>query len=64
MGEQTDFTKYLNALCAGAIVFDPGSKVTKAKTAESKIKARSQFRINTRNLAMLYEKFKAESLSS
>lgn len=26
MGEHTDFSRYLNALCSGAIVFDPGSK--------------------------------------
>jgi len=39
MGEHTDFNKYLRALCAGAIVFDPGSKVTQARTPQSKVKA-------------------------
>ena len=63
MGEHTDFIKYLNALCVGAIIFDPGSKVTKAKTAQSTVKARSQFRINTRDLPLLYEKLKEESIS-
>lgn len=62
MGEHTDFGKYLNALCSGAIVFDPGSKVTQAHTAQSKVKARSQFRINTNDLGLLYETLTAESL--
>jgi hypothetical protein len=53
MGEHTNFNKYLHALCSGAIIFDPGSKVTHARTAQSKIKARSQFRINTKNLGLL-----------
>ncbi len=63
MGEHTDFGKYLHALCAGAIVFDPGSKVTNARTAQSKIKARSQFRINTNDLSLLYQTLTMESIS-
>lgn len=62
MGEHTDFNRYLKALCSGAIVFDPGSKVTQARTAQSKVKARSQFRINTNDLGLLYETLTAESL--
>ena len=63
MGEHTDFYKYLKALCAGAIIFDPGSKVIKAKTAQSTVKARSQFRINTNDLSMLYETLSKEKIS-
>jgi hypothetical protein len=63
MGAHTDFIKYLNAMCAGAIIFDPGSKVTKARTAQSKVKARSQFRINTNDLGLLYENLTAEKIS-
>ena len=63
MGEHTDFNKYLNALCTGAIIFDPGSKVTNARTAQSKVKARSQFRINTKDLGLLYETFTSESIA-
>ena len=62
MGEHTDFSKYLNALCSGAIVFDPGSKVTDARTAWSKVKARSQFRINTKDLGLLYQTLTAVHL--
>jgi len=64
MGEHTDFYKYLNALCAGAIIFDPGSKVTNARTSHSKVKARSQFRINTKDLGLLYQTLTKESLTA
>lgn len=63
MGEHTDFSKYLHALCSGAIIFDPGSKVTHARTPQSKVKARSQFRINTKDLGLLYEKLTRESIA-
>lgn len=62
MCEHTDFQKYLKALCDGLIVFDPGSKVTDANTPNSKIKARSQFRISLKNLNLLYEKLTPEIL--
>jgi hypothetical protein len=62
MGEHTDFNKYLNALCSGAIIFDPGSKVSNAMTPQSTVKARSQFRISLKNLGMLYQKLTAESI--
>ena len=62
MGEHTDFKRYLTALCSGAIIFDPGSKVTRARSSQSTVKARSQFRINTKDLALLYEVLKAESI--
>jgi MvaI/BcnI restriction endonuclease family len=62
MGQHTNFVKYLNALCNGSIVFDPGSKVTDANTPKSKIKARSQFRIRPEGLSQLYEKLTQEML--
>jgi len=62
MGEHTDFSMYLRALCSGAIVFDPGSKVSQARTARSTVKARSQFRINTKDLSLLYRSLTEESL--
>ena len=64
MGEHTDFNRYLNALCSGAIIFDPGSKVTQARTAQSRVKARSQFRINTKDLHLLYQTLTAESIAT
>lgn len=57
LGEGTDFTRYLTALCAGHVIFDPGSKVMNAGTLNSTVKARSQFRIPVRHLAGLYDRF-------
>ncbi|MDO9235379.1 MAG: MvaI/BcnI family restriction endonuclease [Aquabacterium sp.] len=63
MGEHTNFNKYLNALCSGAIIFDPGTKVMNARTSKSTVKARSQFRINTKDLGLLYQKLTEEKIS-
>jgi hypothetical protein len=57
LGEGTDFSRYLSALCAGRVIFDPGSKVMNASTAKSTVKARSQFRISVKHLAELYHTF-------
>jgi len=57
LGEGTDFNRYLAALSAGRVIFDPGSKVMNASTEKSTVKARSQFRMSVRHLAELYQKF-------
>jgi hypothetical protein len=57
LGEGTDFNRYLSALSAGRVIFDPGSKVMNASTERSTVKARSQFRMSVRHLAELYQKF-------
>ena len=60
LGEGTDFSRYLNALCSGKVIFDPGSKVMNASGAKSTVKARSQFRMSVKHLADLYQKFGPE----
>lgn len=57
LGEGTDFTRYLGALCAGLVIFDPGSKVMNASKPKSSVKARSQFRIPVKHLSELYQQF-------
>jgi hypothetical protein len=57
LGEGTDFNRYLSQVCAGNVFFDPGTKVEKASTAKSTVKARSQFRISVKNLNHLYKVF-------
>lgn len=57
MGEGTDLNHYLAALCAGLVIFDPGSKVMNASTAKSSVKARSQFRMPVKHLPTLYKNF-------
>jgi hypothetical protein len=56
LGEGTDFIRYLAALVAGKVVYDPGSKITAAST-RPKVKARSQFRVRTNELSSLYYQF-------
>ena len=57
LGEGTDFSRYLAAMCAGLVIFDPGSKVMNASSPKSTVKARSQFRMSVQHLAELYQKF-------
>jgi hypothetical protein len=57
MGEGTDLIHYLSALHAGLVIFDPASKVMNASSANSSVKARSQFRISLKNLSFLYQNF-------
>lgn len=63
LGERTDFSKYLNALAAGLVAFDPGSKIDGVATARPRVKARSQFRISRQHLPALYERFAEVNLS-
>lgn len=57
LGEGTEFPLYLAALQSGLIVYDPGSKVTNASSANAKVKPRSQFRVAVGKLSVLYKKF-------
>ena len=57
LGEGTDFNRYLTALSAGLVIFDPGSKVMNASTPKSTVKPRSQFRIPVKHLGELYQQF-------
>ena len=57
LGEGTDLNRYLAALCAGLVIFDPGSKVMNASSQKSTVKARSQFRMSVKHLSGLYQKF-------
>lgn len=62
LGKHTDFGKCLGGIARGKVVFDPGSKVDDASTTKSKVKARSQFRMNRGDLPDLYETFEMVSL--
>jgi hypothetical protein len=64
LGERTDFAKYLSALVAGHVVFDPGSKIDGIATARPRVKARSQFRMPRKRLSALYERFEEVDLSA
>ena len=55
-GEGTEFVRLLAALAARRVIFDPGSKI-EALSTRPRVKARSQFRIQVRDLAQLYGAF-------
>lgn len=57
LGTDTDFSFFLSSLGRGEIIYDPGSKITNASAQRSQVKARSQFRMNVRNLSHLYQSF-------
>lgn len=62
LGEGTSFERFLKALVEGLVIYDPAPKVTAARSARPKTKARSQFRIGKRNLPRLYGRFVAEPI--
>lgn len=53
LGEGTDFLRFLKAVHAGVVFYDPGIKLENA-SGQSKVKRRSQFRILSGDLACLY----------
>jgi hypothetical protein len=56
LAEGAKFKLLLRAFAEGAVYYDPGLKIEKAATAHPEVKRRSQFRVDSRRLASLYEK--------
>lgn len=57
VGVGTDFSKFLGAMHLGVVNYDPAPKLTNASRENSRVKARSQFRISIKNLPALYDSF-------
>ena len=57
LGTGTSFQRYLTAMSAGFVFYDPGIKLENVSSPKPKIKKRSQFRVNHKNLNGLYDKF-------
>ena len=57
LGEGTDFLRYLSALNAGSVIYDPSVKVENASSVKPSVQHRNQFRIPVRGLSGLYGKF-------
>ncbi len=62
LGEGTDFSFFMSAFLGGFVYYDPAPKLIAASTLHSRVKARSQFRINSSNLPCLYHSFSDELL--
>ncbi|WP_170185839.1 MvaI/BcnI family restriction endonuclease [Pseudoxanthomonas dokdonensis] len=56
LAEGAKFKLLLRAFAEGAVYYDPGLKMEKAASEHPEIKRRSQFRVDSRKLASLYEK--------
>ena len=57
LGTGTNFEIILTAMAGGHAYYDPGIKLENASTASPKIKKRSQFRVNHKELSSLYKSY-------
>lgn len=63
LGSITKFELFLKAISEGKVIYDPGIKLEKQDSGNWKAKARSQFRVNFKDLPMLYESFEEIDLN-
>jgi len=54
LAEGTEFRLFLNAVASGAVYYDPGIKIENVSSAKPEIKKRSQFRIKSASIPLLY----------
>lgn len=54
--QETDGLRFLVAVAAGRICYDPGIKLENASSARPRHKSRSQFRVASKDLSELYER--------
>jgi hypothetical protein len=54
LGEDTDFLRFLKAMAAGLVIYDPGIKLEDATSVRPRLKRRSQFRIRSGEIGALY----------
>jgi MvaI/BcnI restriction endonuclease family len=62
LGQETDFFRFLKAMAAGHIYYDPGIKLEGASTRNPRAKRRSQFRVRLNQLPDLYSKAERTTL--
>jgi hypothetical protein len=62
LAQGTDALKFLQAFTAGTVFYDPGIKVENLST-KPKAKKRSQFRVSSKDIAVLYSKTEKYDLS-
>lgn len=54
LAEGTEFRLFLAAIASGAVYYDPGIKIENATSAKPAVKKRSQFRIKSASIPVLY----------
>lgn len=63
LGIGTNFEMLLSSMASGHVYYDPGIKLERASTAKPRLKRRSQFRVNHRNLKALYKRLEMVDVS-
>ena len=64
LGTGTSFEMVLSAMYLGLVFYDPGIKLQNATSLTPQLKRRSQFRVNHKNLNILYKQFEFIELES
>lgn len=54
LGEETDFFRFLRAMAAGVVYYDPAIKLEAASGHQPRLKRRSQFRVRVQQIPELY----------
>jgi len=54
IAEVTEFRLFLNAVASGDVYYDPGIKIVNVSSAKPEVKKRSQFRIRSASIPLLY----------
>jgi hypothetical protein len=54
LAEGTEFSLFLNGVATGAVYYDPGIKIVDVSSAHPVVKKRSQFRIRSASIPLLY----------
>lgn len=62
LAEDTDFLRFLKAMAEGKVYYDPGIKLEGATTASPRTKRRSQFRIKSAKIGVLYANLETKSI--
>lgn len=63
LAEDTDFLRFLKAMALGKVYYDPGIKVERATTTRPVTKRRSQFRIRSSDISVLYARMDIEHVA-
>jgi hypothetical protein len=58
LGEGASFRRLLRAFQTGVVYYDPGLKLEQASSNRPILKRRSQFRVNSSDIASLYDRFR------
>ncbi|MCK1513034.1 MvaI/BcnI restriction endonuclease family protein [Bradyrhizobium sp. 190] len=62
LAEDTDFLRFLKAMAERAVIYDPGIKLEGAGSSKPTVKRRSQFRVKSADIEVLYANTSSQNL--